>query len=377
MDSFRMLHPRVEWTRGWLDTLTYQNKRAPNQDLGGGYEFLHLDDTSSSDFGVESLTEQTCSGEEDLSSEQAISEISIQSFISTPCTHCSSCGWPFICERCGTAVDLCDSLHPVWYYEGNGNPSDDEIDRKQAINYELCGKRDDNSFSDLRSASKARKRRRREQEKYYSWRRVKPGWLGAQVNGICELAGNGCYCLGSALTRDNFTVTKKMMFEEAQGYPRPPTYHRSSRKDHLRAWHSRIERAKREGKHRRCHLFDSLNDHDDDDKHTDMIDSAGFHRGDDFMAFLNDHWDWKKQAEWCYICNCPWGLHNKPRHEFEVDEIDSFTFKTSKDGKSWTLSWVPERGPKPNRAPAVLPYTKQDWVMDPIVGLGLYTDHDA
>ncbi|KAF2173990.1 hypothetical protein M409DRAFT_16261 [Zasmidium cellare ATCC 36951] len=369
MNSFITLHRRVERTRGWLNTMIRQNTSTPIEDLDDAFVDIDFSDESASSFGVQSLSEHTFADEQELIGE-ADRDDDAQSDTSTvPFSEeeCPLCLWLLNRWRFGNSY-LSDGTAGYNAQEGAKHLSNA---RKVAINYEVCGRGDDNTFRDLRSASKARKRKRQEQEKYYFWKGVKPGWLGKQVHNICELDPAGCFChFRRVPEKKTVTVTKKMMYEKAQLYPRPPTYHHSTKKDHLRAWHASIERAKQERKHSQYPGVDAIYDDFDD-----RYDYDEPHAGDDYTAFRNDHWDWVRQENWCYICEAPWGQCVGFRSDFEVDHIESIAFETSADGKSWTLRWEPEIRPKENRAPAVLPYTKQDWIAEGYVGL--YTDDDA
>lgn len=395
MHSFTTLQRRVERTRRWLDATLHRDTAGSLEGLDEDVFDVESIDESFSDLGVQSLSEQTFGNEEESLHFPPPTTIPKTCRNPKPSTSLMAGQSPSReLESTSTSDDIytdhrefCEwllnrmPLGSSYMSDGSMRPDEDarhaSTTRKAVINYELCSRRSDNTFRDLRSASKARKRQRKEQEKYYCWKGVKPGWLGQKVHDICELDPCGCFCNirpGSEVQVkiETVSITKKMMYEKAQRYPRPPTYHRSTRKSYLRAWHSRIEKAKKESKHPQCPGVDSLYD-DFDDRYEDNE----RHAGDNELAWFNDWWDWRRQENWCHICDVPWGRCAGAgcSTRAEVDEIESLTFETSADRKSWKLSWTPTMRSNENRAPAVLPYTKQDWVAEGYIGL--YNDDDA
>lgn len=103
---------------------------------------------------------------------------------------------------------------------------DPPADRATAINYELAGRGDPgHSFKDFRSPSKARRRHRERNEKYYSWRGVKPGQLNRPHYTPNDSRGSWYTVLLSEAAVS--TMTKAHLYREAQMYPRPPKLHRS------------------------------------------------------------------------------------------------------------------------------------------------------
>lgn len=104
------------------------------------------------------------------------------------------------------------------------------IDRTEAINYELAGRQDASySFKDFRSPTKARKRHRERNEKYYSWRDVKPGELGLPHRKPNTRTGFFYETLLADAPVE--MIIKHTLYREAQCWPGPPKLHRSSRWD--------------------------------------------------------------------------------------------------------------------------------------------------
>lgn len=104
--------------------------------------------------------------------------------------------------------------------------SDMEMSARTAIDYELAGRFPSQTFKDLRSASKARRRQRANLEKYYSYRGVNAGQVGQQYHKLPSNFNDDKALPAEAPT---VTMTKQNLYREAQCYPRPPTYHRRTR----------------------------------------------------------------------------------------------------------------------------------------------------
>ena len=108
------------------------------------------------------------------------------------------------------------------------------ISRQDAINYTLAGRLDTNhTFRDLRSASYARKRMRTKLDKYNSWKGVNPGQLGAPHHKPSKydnlffhstLPGHSLLPLETEV----ISLSKRELYVDAQGYPRPPKRHRAA-----------------------------------------------------------------------------------------------------------------------------------------------------
>jgi len=117
------------------------------------------------------------------------------------------------------------SLPPV------SHRTDLQTDRKLAIDYELSGRTSTNhTFADIRSSSKARKRMRTRLDKYYSFKGVNPGQLRTE-----HIALPQCWSQDTMhRTLDDpeiktTVMTKRMLYDEAQYYPKPFHHHRSCR----------------------------------------------------------------------------------------------------------------------------------------------------
>lgn len=369
-----MLQQRVKWTKGWLNTFTQENVSTQHQDLCKDYELLHLDDATASDLGVESLSERTLSSEPSPSSENfSHLDLSTQLFDSTP-SWPSSAFWerPWICETSGEGY-LTHTGHEIELMNANDG---DILNRRQAIDYEIGGRTHDNTFSDLRSGSKARKRWQRQKDKYWNWRVIKPGYVGTLVYDTCNRCQNECVCRWGPFWCDPLlgykisTVTPKMAFKQAQEWPRPHVWTRKP-KDRQMFWPKRLHQEKAERKHKRQYICGDIQDEKPED-----YDSDERHPGDNMTAFDNDYWDWMNHADWCYICDTPWGYCAGYLPHFEVDQIYSLCFETSADGKSWKLSWNTDtQGPRGSRARDVLPYDQWDWI--PHDNYGCYAHDDV
>ncbi|KAK5702509.1 hypothetical protein LTR17_022257 [Elasticomyces elasticus] len=106
-----------------------------------------------------------------------------------------------------------------------------------AANYALAGREPGNSFRDIRSAARGRKRQRDRLNKYYSFKHVNPGQLGADHQVLDGLNCKGCNTwpenMNGHAAPDVFEVrvlrmTRKALYDEAQCYPRPPVLHKRS-----------------------------------------------------------------------------------------------------------------------------------------------------
>ena len=102
-------------------------------------------------------------------------------------------------------------------------------DKKTDIDYEIAGRREiSQTFKDLRSGNKARRRLREEKEKYYHYKGVNRGQIGKQH--YVPDQSSGSWRTHTHLLEDAETtiMTKSLLYREAQHYPRPPTYHRNT-----------------------------------------------------------------------------------------------------------------------------------------------------
>ncbi|KAK4889384.1 hypothetical protein LTR27_011830 [Elasticomyces elasticus] len=106
-----------------------------------------------------------------------------------------------------------------------------------AANYALAGREPGNSFRDVRSAARGRKRQRNRLSKYYSFKHVNSGQLGADHQVLDGINCKGCNTwpdhMNGHAAPDVFEVrvlrmTQKGLYDEAQCYPRPPVLHKRS-----------------------------------------------------------------------------------------------------------------------------------------------------
>jgi hypothetical protein len=89
---------------------------------------------------------------------------------------------------------------------------------------DLCGRGDYNhTFQDFRSASQAVQRDKSTRQKYYNFRYVKPGDIGA-LN--CESGALLDNDRETSTVGDQSVITKSDLCRQAQLPPRPPKYHR-------------------------------------------------------------------------------------------------------------------------------------------------------
>jgi hypothetical protein len=105
-----------------------------------------------------------------------------------------------------------------------------------------AGRTSSHRFRDLRSASLARKREIAKQKKYYHFRGLSPSdlhtphYLPVCASPSCPTQGTPDDCWLSVFPANLSTAplrvfTKREFYEEAQRWPRPPTYHHTYQKD--------------------------------------------------------------------------------------------------------------------------------------------------
>lgn len=98
------------------------------------------------------------------------------------------------------------------------------ISRASAYSMELCGRGDHNhTFQDLRSATQAGKRDKTIRQKYYNFKYVKPGDVGAAHR---QSAGISDTNFETLPTGNHSILTKAGLYRQAQLPPRPPKYRR-------------------------------------------------------------------------------------------------------------------------------------------------------
>ncbi|KAK4610607.1 hypothetical protein CLAFUW4_14162 [Fulvia fulva] len=114
----------------------------------------------------------------------------------------------------------------------------------------MAGRAVENTFRDLRSASKARKRKRKASRKYYGWKYIKTGQLNApHLDMEHHDAFRPLWESALPAEAETITMTKAVMYRQAQRWPRPPTYHRQSKEKEIWPWSFRIERRRELQKH--------------------------------------------------------------------------------------------------------------------------------
>jgi hypothetical protein len=107
------------------------------------------------------------------------------------------------------------------------------FDRHRSRDFEITGRNDyRHEFKDLRSARKARRRQQFEKEKYYGYRGVKRGQLGAEHYDVRLMFNyaNGRTSMKQAVPvpeAETTVMNKHMFYQEAQHWPKPPRYHNS------------------------------------------------------------------------------------------------------------------------------------------------------
>lgn len=111
-------------------------------------------------------------------------------------------------------------------YNGE-RPDDDDHEstcRKDVRLYELSGRGDyGHSFRDLRSVSKASKRDKTTRQRYYNFKHVNLGQLGAPHHQPVNLFDEDCK---TPPQQQETSITKSELYRQAQLPPRPPKYHR-------------------------------------------------------------------------------------------------------------------------------------------------------
>jgi hypothetical protein len=153
----------------------------------------------------------------------------------------------------------------IWYcpccHDGTTDDDHESVSRKCARLLELSGRREhDHSFCDLRSASKAGKREKTTRQKYYNFRYVKPGDLGAPA---CQSVGDSDADHETLPKTLQTGMTKPELYRQAQLPPRPPKYHRRHI-DKIRGTLShRVDIRRENRKHGKAILRDHLQDFDD------------------------------------------------------------------------------------------------------------------
>jgi hypothetical protein len=136
----------------------------------------------------------------------------------------------------------------------------ESVSRKCARLLELSGRREhDHSFCDLRSASKASKREKTTRQKYYNFRYVKSGDLGAPAR-----QSVGEFDADHETLAETSHITKSDLYRQAQLPPRPPKYHRRHIDKIQGTLSHRVDIRRENRKHGKAILQGHLKDFEDD-----------------------------------------------------------------------------------------------------------------
>lgn len=169
------------------------------------------------------------------------------------------------CELPGNSVDASHIKAPLAetrihhdHLQPEQDPEETFICRASVHAMDLCGRGDHNhNFQDLRSASQAIKRDQNTRRKYYNFKYVKPGDLGASHGEMVGLFGNSSE---SQTEHNQSIVTKSKLYKQAQLPPRPPKYHRRHI-DKIRGTIShRVDSRREARKHGKAIMKDHLKD---------------------------------------------------------------------------------------------------------------------
>lgn len=245
---------RLAWTRSWVKASDTQRKASNVDD----FDIIDHDDANVQEFGVASIDsdESNASLAPVDSASEAISADAPRYGGWHPeglILGCSCCGLLRWCSTCATFHTRGSLLQCMESSRASAEGLED-VARKDGVNYELAGREVGNAFKDVRSAAKARKRTRMEREKYCGYTNVNPGWLSAQIH---DLHHDDDFCDLQVRRVPNVTITKKMLFEEAQRASSTGYFHLPRRRQQSCPACQRI----RERKHQHYHIVEAR-DHD-------------------------------------------------------------------------------------------------------------------
>jgi hypothetical protein len=157
-------------------------------------------------------------------------------------------------------------VYSIWYcpccHDERTDDDHEYVSRKCARLLELCGRGDHgHSFCDIRSASKASDRDKTTRQKYYNFRHVKPGDLGAPARqSIVDSDANHETSPETSQTG----MTKSELYRQAQLPPRPPKYHRRHIDKIQGTLSHRVDIRRENRKHGKAILQTHLKDFEDD-----------------------------------------------------------------------------------------------------------------
>lgn len=353
MNALDTLRARVNWTRSWLTT--------------------HQAESIEEDFQIIAHTDtQSCSGDViSLSSDDPATSCSESGRTSRSAgldrDQFSSHGPAIFTESPSETVSLpswydwneCPVCSPSYDADSFGHSHADQLA------YATAGRPFENTFKDLRSASRARKRDLKHRQKYYNHRHIKRGQLNQPH---LDTLGEGRLTFQSKLPHEAEIVimNKKLLFTEAQKYPRPPTYHRRGHSKDRWPWTFSFTHRQKLRKHAHRNLETALSERYDTWDVDECIEVLGYAHSLDAPAIYNERWREFKRSDWCEVCNLHWS-RCYALDVFEVDQIVQITFESDASVKGgWKLRWT-EGGrdvdsvSASNRGDAVLLYGKLDW----------------
>ena len=167
----------------------------------------------------------------------------------------------FYAESCPLQGSLFSSWSSDWaqdYDQFDDGSCDYYSEGKMAADYELAGRRSTaHTFKDFRSAKRARDRDRARREKYFGFRAVKPGQVGAPHYTPSHRFGLWYDTLLSDAEITN--MSKEQLYREAQEYPRPPKYHRKRGREYARR-PCKLEKQRCERKHACQQMTEDVDD---------------------------------------------------------------------------------------------------------------------
>lgn len=356
MDSVDTFRQRLNWTRTWLSNFSRPTLANDTDNI------LQQED----ECGEPAVLSVPCSAlssgfpliDNDLSvgpiGNPADDVISLSS--QDPATDCDDCSkkrssaaprpliWCWVCQASHTATHrpiqwcwICQHCHGpngkqiIWY------PGDEHVDQDdstpmtttEGIDYELAGRQDDNTFRDLRSATKARKRKQFERSKYYGYKHVKPGQVNALHHTFedeftcCRTLCDCCEVASPPLT----TMSKKQLYIEAQQWPRPPVYHRRSLEKEYYSWSLAFDRRQALWKHSDFRMAQAHEGRFDD------VCSEGENSEIDCHEEWCDNQIDQRLYDYCDTCDVEWG-RCRNYHIVEVDNVDEIVFETNRSRKA-------------------------------------------
>ncbi|EME44541.1 hypothetical protein DOTSEDRAFT_72114 [Dothistroma septosporum NZE10] len=388
MAALATFRQRLQWTQGWLGDFARTQDEAPDD-----FQVVDDEDNSPSNRGVGFLSDHDAAfswtevdGQDScvcLPTAALLETGSNDDDFNSRCTwdkrysvwdwspDCQSRAWPH-CGCCSfpwPGCRICLTLRPTWtphdafYYIDDSDV--EHTPRSALIAYELAGREVENTFRDLRSASKARKRQRTASHKYYGWRFIKPGQLNkphydTRLGEMDDLWPKSRFLSELKVV----TMDKNTMYRQALLWPRPPTYHRRSREKDQSPWRVCIDRRKAQRKHPQ-HDFSGSCTH-----YYDLYFAETEYC--DYNDDLAETWHDGRVHDYCYPCGYVHWSRCCIYNLVEVDQIDEIVYevvpKSRRNKKgSWTIGFfqrklweLPE-----NRGSTVLQYGRLDWIRRP------------